>query len=66
MKNRNYNLLLMIICCIALPLLTYAQPGPPDDAPIDGGLSILLAAGAAYGVKKYRNSRKKQQEEDKI
>jgi hypothetical protein len=36
----------------------------PDipDIPLDGGLSILLVAGAAYGGKKitdYRNSRKK-------
>lgn len=35
-------------------------PPPPDDpgTPIDGGLSILVAAGAAYGIKKYRDSRK--------
>ncbi len=33
------------------------DPGPidPNDAPIDGGLVLLLAAGAAYGVKKYRH-----------
>jgi hypothetical protein len=29
------------------------------DVPIDGGLSILLVAGAAYGVKRYRNSKQK-------
>ncbi|MFZ1453201.1 MAG: hypothetical protein WAT20_10880 [Ferruginibacter sp.] len=33
-------------------------PPPPNDAPIDGGLSLLLAAGAAYGVKKYRDGRR--------
>lgn len=38
-------------------------PNPPNDAPIDGGLSLLLAAGAAYGVKKYRDGRKKVDEE---
>jgi len=33
------------------------DPGPidPNDAPIDGGLALLLAAGAVYGVKKYRD-----------
>ena len=36
-----------------------AGPPPPNDAPIDGGVSLLLAAGAAYGVKKYREHKKK-------
>ena len=30
------------------------------DVPIDGGLSILLVAGAAYGVKRFRNMRQKE------
>ena len=52
-------------CCIVFPLSSRADPGPPDpnDAPIDGGVSLLIAAGAAYGVKKFR-ARKKEQEED--
>jgi hypothetical protein len=29
------------------------------DAPIDGGICVLLAAGAAYGVKRYRNAKQK-------
>ena len=29
------------------------------DTPIDGGLSLLLASGVCYGVKKVRDSRKK-------
>jgi hypothetical protein len=51
--------------CVVLPVITLAQ-GPPDpeDTPIDGGLSLLVLAGAAYGIKKYHNyslhSRKKQ------
>jgi hypothetical protein len=38
-----------------LPLI--AQGAPPA-TPIDGGLSILLAAGGAYGLKKLKDSRK--------
>jgi hypothetical protein len=34
-------------------------PPPPPSVPIDGGVSLLAAAGVAYGVKKYRDSRKK-------
>lgn len=33
--------------------------GDAVHAPIDGGLGILLVAGAAYGARRYRNSRKK-------
>lgn len=33
--------------------------GGTTDTPIDGGLSILLVAGAAYGVKRFHSSRKK-------
>ena len=54
---------LILICCVGLPMLTFAQPDPPVDTPIDGGLSLLLAAGAAYGVKKYREHKKKNEEE---
>jgi len=41
----------------ALPLL--AQPTPPNAAPVDGGLSLLIAGGVGYGVKKIREKRKK-------
>ncbi|MCI1188462.1 hypothetical protein MON38_13620 [Hymenobacter sp. DH14] len=32
-------------------------PGTPTGVPIDGGASLLLAAGAAYGLKRLRNAR---------
>ncbi|MBF9142844.1 hypothetical protein I2I01_14435 [Hymenobacter sp. BT439] len=46
-----------------------AQPGsggpgpgtpvtPATDVPLDGGASLLLAAGAAYGLKRLRQSRR--------
>lgn len=34
-------------------------PGGDPDVPIDGGLSILLAAGVAYGAKKGYDQQKK-------
>lgn len=60
MKKKELYLLLFVLICVSLPMITLAQ-GPPDpeDTPIDGGLSLLLAAGAAYGVKKYRDGKKK-------
>ncbi len=63
MKKRDHLGILLMFCCIALPMITLAQgPVDPNDVPIDGGLSLLLAAGAAYGVKKYRDGRKKTDE----
>ena len=51
---------LMLIAVTILPFFAIAQdPGGGPDVPIDGGLSLLLAAGAAYGVKKYRQGKKK-------
>jgi hypothetical protein len=40
----------------------HAQPGFTDDVgdvPVDGGLSLLAAAGVGYGAKKIRERRKK-------
>ena len=45
-----------------LPSLIYAQPSFGDDVndvPIDGGLSLLVAAGVGYGAKKLREKRKR-------
>lgn len=66
MKNRVIYRLLIMICCISVPLITLAQ-GPPDpeDVPVDGGLCLLLAAGVGYGIKKYRDGRKKPAREEK-
>ncbi len=38
------------------------DPGGDPDAPIDGGIGLLIAAGAAYGYKKIRDQRKKSEE----
>jgi len=43
---------------------TLDAPPDPNDVPIDGGLSILLAVGIGLGAKKYKNLHKKQQQDD--
>lgn len=53
---------MVLIFCLVAPLAVWAQPDPPGDdpgVPIDGGLSILLAAGVGYGAKKINDNRKK-------
>jgi hypothetical protein len=53
-------LLLMVILCI-VTIGLYAQSDPGDDpanAPVDGGLSLLLAGGIGYGIKQLRKKQK--------
>lgn len=40
------------------------NPGDDPDIPLDGGLSLLLAAGAALGGKKVYDMRKKSKEKN--
>jgi hypothetical protein len=56
-----------------ISLITIAQSfsGPPSftpdvlDNPIDGGLSLLLGAGAAYGAKKLKGHRRIKRNQEK-
>lgn len=34
------------------------QPAPPTAIPIDGGASLLLAAGVTYGLKRLRDAKR--------
>lgn len=54
MKN---IIILSTIVTLLSPLAILAQGAPPA-TPIDGGLSLLLAAGGAYGLKKLKDARK--------
>lgn len=66
-KNIKYILLIItLVTGIFSYRLSFAQDAPPDggfddpdEIPIDGGVSLLAAAGVAYGVKKVRDKRKK-------
>ena len=70
--GRTSAILALVLCA----QVTLAQPPPPDDpnnvgggtggagVPIDGGLSILLAAGAGLGLKKAWDARKRNSEEN--
>lgn len=64
MKNKYFPVYAAVmILCTVLPFFAMAQdPGGGPDAPIDGGLSLLLAAGVGYGVKRYRDHKKKHEE----
>ena len=69
-KNLEYLLTNMmftiVLCCMPVVKIFAGEPdGFGDnvlDTPIDGGLSLLIAAGVGYGIKKVRDERKKSKE----
>ena len=61
--------MVLIIAIALLPQLVLAQIGGGGgegtgnpDAPIDGGIGLLVAAGVGYGIKKTRDARRKRNE----
>lgn len=67
MKQKQYTVaLIMILMVMCVPAMVMAQPPDPGgspDVPVDGGLSVLLAAGVGYVVKKGRDRVKKKNAE---
>jgi hypothetical protein len=67
MKKTYFLSGILCLLAFALPAVVLAQPNPPTGppcwpppcVPIDGGLSFLILAGAAYGGKKIYDSKKK-------
>lgn len=59
MKRIILSLFLMFIGFYLLAQGTDPVPPPSEEVPIDGGIGILLAAGALYGAKVINNRNKK-------
>jgi len=67
MKRLAFTLIFLFVMVCGQTL--YSAPGPPPAVnppcwpppciPIDGGISALIAAGAAYGAKKLYDRKKK-------
>ena len=67
MKTKQIILTIILLGVFLTPALLHAQPDFIDDtadAPIDGGLSLLVAAGVGYGAKKLRSNRIKKQSDE--
>tara|TARA_Y100000310_G_C20565630_1_gene755336 strand:- start:216 stop:392 length:177 start_codon:yes stop_codon:yes gene_type:complete len=58
MKIEIVKIMVSVMMLLTVVIPVVAQPGAPPATPIDGGLSLLLAAGGAYGIKKIRDSRR--------
>lgn len=54
--------LLILLALSSFAMSQPNQPGDPNTAPLDGGISILLASGAALGAAKYRAMRNQEKE----
>ena len=61
--SRAQKIMFMMTMFFVMGIVYSAKADGPDlpaegDAPIDGGLSLLVAAGVGYGAKKVREKRK--------
>jgi hypothetical protein len=67
LMNKILRISLAIAALVVMSQVAMAQPPPPSNpaaVPIDGGLSLLLAAGAGLGIKKAYDARKAAQLEE--
>jgi hypothetical protein len=63
MKKYTAIKLCILFVVLVAPSLIQAQPGFDEDimdTPIDGGLSLLVAAGVGYGAKKLKDNKRRE------
>ena len=61
MKKFSFTLMTIMIAAMEVVMSQPSLPSNPPQAPIDGGLGLLAAAGGAYAYKKLKD-RKNQEE----
>lgn len=66
MKNRVLKIFFIILFFMAFPFFienadAQPPPPPPEPIPLDGGLTLLIVAGAVYGAKKLYNQQKEEE-----
>jgi hypothetical protein len=60
--NPQFLIPCILFIFFLLPTLAHAQPGFGDDVndvPVDGGLSLLIAGGIGYGVRRLKRKTNK-------
>jgi hypothetical protein len=55
---KNSLKLSLVLAFLTLPVLAFAQGGSDCGVPLDGGISLLVAAGVGYGAKKMAEKKK--------
>ena len=65
LANHVWKGCFILVLCLIIGVTVHAQGGvegdPDDPVPFDGGISLMLAAGVGYGVKKVAEARKGKQ-----
>lgn len=56
--NPFKHFLISALLVISIPVCAQGEPGDDPDAPIDGGLLLLIAGGIGYGIKKVHHINK--------
>jgi hypothetical protein len=56
--KKLFSLITMLFILIFPVLASDGFDDPANDVPVDGGLSLLIAAGVGYGAKKIRQYKK--------
>lgn len=62
MKKFSFALMTIMIAAIEVVMSQPALPTTPPQAPIDGGLGLLAAAGGAYAYKKLKGKKNEEEE----
>ena len=66
-KMMNKAMVMLFVCLLSAPVAFASgwwNNNDCNDVPLDGGISLLAAAGVGYGMKKVAAKRKKNQEEN--
>ncbi|GAB5408337.1 MAG: hypothetical protein BalsKO_07020 [Balneolaceae bacterium] len=53
-----YTITALVLFATEFAMAQPGLPSAPSQAPIDGGLTLLAAAGGAYAIKKLRDKKK--------
>jgi hypothetical protein len=63
-NSRIGMIVLTMLIALTIPMVGHSQPDPggSPDVPVDGGITLLLAAAGVAGVKKMRDNKKKNAE----
>jgi len=67
MTTKKIKAVLLMLFVIAFPLMVLADPpgigdDDVDDVPVDGGISLLAAAGIGYTIRKLRQNKPLQED----
>jgi len=71
LSNTQLTTCILLFILFILPAFLHAQPGlgtddVDDSVPIDGGLSLLVAAGVGYGAKKLKERKTRDKKETSL